>query len=376
MPYIGEASNPFGLDDFLKQIGEEDFDRLRKINTLIEDLTRDLNESDVQEVSPAQSHRRLITVAVDGGSSLIFPQHREISLGMVRVSAFSNDLLSQPSPAVVVIKNHEVFDILMANNSSEDLKNRRHQYIDALFSQSPMKEFGELTGITYRDLGDYIYKDIESFSNIIRSVLEWAYIVSLAERYKDFKVVLVRDGRLEQHGVKQGFVDKLKAYFAHNKTYIVGVVKSTKLVREFVASSVIQRWLSCYVRQHPVYFRIPERLMKYTFRFERQWNPDFDESFVFGYRYLGKFLTETFHPMQAVITFDIPWYLDSDSKAVAEIVSTLFKHRSVLYGGSISAVSEAHARASIDSSIARTIEAELRVRIERETGLKIPEWEV
>jgi hypothetical protein len=80
--------------------------------------------------------------------------------------------------------------------------------------------------------------------------------------------------------------------------------------------------------------------------------------------------------MQAVITFDIPWYLDSDSKAVAEIVSTLFKHRSVLYGGSISAVSEAHARASIDSSIARTIEAELRVRIERETGLKIPDWEV
>jgi len=376
MPYIGEASNPFGLADFLEQIGKEDFERLRGIKALIEDLAGSLSESDVREVSPAQSHRRLITVAVDGGSSLIFPQHREISLGMVRVSAFSNDLLSQPSPAVVVIKNHEVFDILMANNSSEDLKNRRHQYIDALFSQSPMKEFGELTGITYRDLGDYIYKDIESFSNIIRSVLEWAYIVSLAERYKDFKVVLVRDGRLEQHGVKQGFVDKLKAYFAHNKTYIVGVVKSTKLVREFVASSVIQRWLSCYVRQHPVYFRIPERLMKYTFRFERQWNPDFDESFVFGYRYLGKFLTETFHPMQAVITFDIPWYLDSDPEAVAEIVSTLFKHRSVLYGGSISAVSEAHARASIDSSIARTIEAELRVRIERETGLKIPEWEV
>jgi hypothetical protein len=376
MPYIGEASNPFGLADFLEQIGKEDFERLRGIKALIEDLAGSLSESDVREVSPAQSHRRLITVAVDGGSSLIFPQHREISLGMVRVSAFSNDLLSQPSPAVVVIKNHEVFDILMANNSSEDLKNRRHQYIDALSSQSPMKEFGELTGITYRDLGDYIYKDIESFSNIIRSVLEWAYIVSLAERYKDFKVVLVRDGRLEQHGVKQGFVDKLKAYFAHNKTYIVGVVKSTKLVREFVASSVIQRWLSCYVRQHPVYFRIPERLMKYTFRFERQWNPDFDESFVFGYRYLGKFLTETFHPMQAVITFDIPWYLDSDPEAVAEIVSTLFKHRSVLYGGSISAVSEAHARASIDSSIARTIEAELRVRIERETGLKIPEWEV
>ena len=376
MPYIGEASNPFGLDDFLEQIGEEDFERLREINTLIENLARDLKASDVQEVSPAQSHRRLITVAVDGGSSLIFPQHREISLGMVRVCAYSSDLQSQPKPAIVVIKNHEVFDILRSNLSTEDLKNKRHQYIEALFSQFPLKEFSEQTGIKHKDLGDYIYKDLESFSGVIRSVLEWAYIVHIAEKYRDFRVILVRDGRLEQHGVKQDFVSKLKTYFERNRTYIVGVVKSTKLVREFVASSVIQRWLSCFAGEHPIYFKIPNSLMEYTFRFERQWNPEFDESFVFGYRYLGKFLTETFHSMQAVITFDIPWYLDNDSEAVAEIVSTLFKHRSVLYGGSISAVSEAHARASIDSSIARTIEAELRVRIERETGLKIPDWEV
>ncbi len=376
MAYIGEASNPFGLDDFLEQIGEEDFERLREINAIIENLARDLKASDVQEVSPAQSHRGLITVAVDGGSSLIFPQHREISLGMVRVCAYSSGLRFQPKPAIVVIKNHEVFDILRSDLSAEDLKNKRNQYIDALFSRFPLKEFSEQTGIKREDLGEHIYKDLESFSSIVRSVLEWAYIVYIAEKYRDFEVVLVRDGRLEQHGVKKDFIKKLKDYFERNKTYIVGVVKSTKLVREFVASSVIQRWLSCFAGEYPIYFKIPNSLMEYTFRFERQWNPDFDESFVFGYRYLGKFLTETFHPMQAVITFDIPWYLDSDSEAVAEIVSTLFKHRSVLYGGSISAVSEAHARASIDSSIARTIEAELRVRIERETGLKIPDWEV
>jgi len=376
MPYIGEASNPFGLDDFLKQIGEEDFKRWREIKELIEKLAGDLNKPDVRKVSPAQSHRGLITVAVDGGSSLVFPQHREISLGMVRVCAYSSDLQPQLEPAIVVIKNHEVFDILRSDLSAEDLKNKRHQYIDALFSQFPLKEFSEQTGIKREDLGEYIYKDLESFSGIIRSVLEWAYIVCIAEKYRDSEVVLVRDGRLEQHGVKKDFIKKLKDYFERNKTYIVGVVKSTKLVREFVASSVIQRWLSCFAGEYPIYFKIPNSLMEYTFRFERQWNPEFDESFVFGYRYLGKFLTETFHPMQAVITFDIPWYLDSDSKAVAEIVSTLFKHRSVLYGGSISAVSEAHARASIDSSIARTIEAELRVRIERETGLKIPDWEV
>jgi len=376
MPYIGEASNPFGLDDFLKQIGEEDFKRWREIKELIEKLAGDLNKPDVRKVSPAQSHRGLITVAVDGGSSLVFPQHREISLGMVRVCAYSSDLQPQLEPAIVVIKNHEVFDILRSDLSAEDLKNKRHQYIDALFSQFPLKEFSEQTGIKREDLGEYVYKDLESFSGIIRSVLEWAYIVCIAEKYRDSEVVLVRDGRLEQHGVKKDFIKKLKDYFERNKTYIVGVVKSTKLVREFVASSVIQRWLSCFAGEYPIYFKIPNSLMEYTFRFERQWNPEFDESFVFGYRYLGKFLTETFHPMQAVITFDIPWYLDGDSKAVAEIVSTLFKHRSVLYGGSISAVSEAHARASIDSSIARTIEAELRVRIERETGLKIPDWEV
>jgi hypothetical protein len=376
MPYIGEASNPFGLDDFLKQIGEEDFKRWREIKELIEKLAGDLNKPDVRKVSPAQSHRGLITVAVDGGSSLVFPQHREISLGMVRVCAYSSDLQPQLEPAIVVIKNHEVFDILRSDLSAEDLKNKRHQYIDALFSQFPLKEFSEQTGIKREDLGEYIYKDLESFSGIIRSVLEWAYIVYIAKEYRNLKVVLVRDGRLEQHGVKNDFIKKLKDYFERNKTYIVGVVKSTKLAREFVASSVIQRWLSCFAGEYPIYFKIPNSLMEYTFRFERQWNPEFDESFVFGYRYLGKFLTETFHPMQAVITFDIPWYLDSDSKAVAEIVSTLFKHRSVLYGGSISAVSEAHARASIDSSIARTIEAELRVRIERETGLKIPDWEV
>jgi len=120
MPYIGEASNPFGLDDFLRQIREEDYQRLRDINDLIEDLVGSLNESDVREVSPAQSHRRLITVAVDGGSSLIFPQYREISFGMVRVSAFCSDLKSQPDPAIIVIKNHEVFDILRTSLSAED----------------------------------------------------------------------------------------------------------------------------------------------------------------------------------------------------------------------------------------------------------------
>jgi len=346
------------------------------VKRLIDELSQSLKESDVREVSPAQSHRRLITIAVDGGSSLIFPQYREISMGMIRVSAFCNDLASQPKPAVIVIKNHEVFDIRRTYESSTNLVQRRCQYICSLFNRFPLKKFGELTGITPDDLGDYLYKDLESFTNIIRSVLEWAYIVTISEEYGNFRIILVRDGRLEQHGVKEGFITKLKNYFHDNRVYLVGVVKSTKLLREFVASSVIREWLNCYARNNLIYFRIPDELMEYTFHFERQWNPDFEGSFVFGRRYLGKLLTETFYPMQAVITFDIPWYLDNDSDAVGEIVSTLFRYRSLLYGGSISAVSEAHARASIDSSIAHLVEADLRTKIEEKTGLKIPDWEV
>lgn len=376
MPYTGQMNNPLGVSDFLEQVTERDYELLKEVQQLVAELVGCLNKSAVRRVTPASSNCRLVTIAVDGGSSLLFPQFREISLGMIRVSAFSSDLEEQPEPVVKVIKNYELFDILKAHNGSanESLRAKRRAYLEDLFRESPLKEFSSETGIQHDDLGEHVYKDLESFTNIVRSVLEWAYIVNLAKRYRDagIKVVLVRDGRLEQHGVKDSFVKKLKDYFSRHKTRIVGVVKSTKLLREGVPSIVILRWLEQHVQGTPIYFQVPKKLMDYTFGFERQWNPDYDGSFVFGYRYVGKFFPETFSPLQSVITFDIPWYFAEDQRFVEDIVSTLYNHRSVLYGGSIATVSEAHERASIDSNLVHIVENELRRQIEQNAGLRIP----
>ncbi len=377
MPYTGQMNNPLGVSDFLEQVTEDDYKLLKEVQQQIERLSDCLDKSAVRCITPASSSCRLVTIAVDGGSSLLFPQFREISLGMIRVSAFSSDLEKQPEPVVKVIKNYELFDILKAHNgsASASLQGKRRTYIQKLFSESPLTEFSDETGIQADDLGEHIYKDLESFTNIVRSVLEWAYIVTLAKRYRDagIKVVLVRDGRLEQHGVKDSFVHKLKDYFDRHKTRIVGVVKSTKLLREGVPSMVILRWIEQHASGTPVYFQVPKALMDYTFGFERQWNPDYDGSFVFGRRYVGKFFPETFSPLQSVITFDIPWYFADDKQQIEDIISTLYNHRSVLYGGSIATVSEAHERASIDSNLVRVVENELRNQIQQNTGLRIPQ---
>ncbi|MCS7208259.1 MAG: hypothetical protein NZ874_01670 [Fimbriimonadales bacterium] len=369
-------NNPLGVSDFLEQISEQDYELLKEVNHLVEQLTRSLNPASVRQVTPASSNCRLITIAVDGGSSLLFPQFREISLGMIRVSAFGSDLEEQPEPVVKVIKNYELFDILktQGENAGRLLRAKRREFVESLFREPPLQEFSAETGINYEDLGEYVYRDLESFTNVLRSILEWAYIVALAKKYKDagIKVVLVRDGRLEQHGVRNSFIEKLKEHFATRQTRIVGVVKSTKLLREGIPSLVILRWMSQHVKGNPVYFRVPDELMRYTFGFERQWNPDYHESFVFGYRYIGKFYPETYSPLQSVITFDVPFYFAEDQQFIEDIVSTLYNHRSVLHDGSISTISEAHERASIDSAVVNLIENELRHQIQQKTGLCIP----
>jgi len=377
MPYIGQVNNPLGVSDFLKQVTERDYELLKEVQQLVERLISSLDSPCVRRVTPASSNCRLVTIAVDGGSSLLFPQFREISLGMIRVTAFSSDLEEQLEPVVEVIKNYELFDILKAynGNARKSLRAKRHAFLKSMFQKSPLQEFSSETGIQADDLGEHVYKDLDSFTSTVRSVLEWAYIVNLAKRYRDagIKVVLVRDGRLEQHGVKDSFIEKLRDYFGRHKTRLVGVVKSTKLLREGIPSLVILRWIEQYVKEHPTYFRVPEELMRYTFGFERQWNPDYDGSFVFGHRYVGKFYPETYSPLQSVITFDIPCYFANDQQFTEDIVSTLYNHRSVLYGGSIATVSEAHERASIDSELVRVVENELRHQIEEKAGLRIPQ---
>lgn len=379
MPYAGQMSNPLGASDFLSQIGEQDYEQLREVHQLVEELASSLEPSSVRRITHASSSYRLVTIAVDGGSSLLFPQFREISLGAVRVAAFSRDLEEQPEPVTKIIKNYELFDIRKTHNGNADgaLQAKRREFVEKLFREYPLQDFAEITQVAPGDLGEHIYKDLESFTNVVRNVLEWAYIVTLSRRYKQagIKVVLVRDGRLEQHGVTSAFVEKLKEYFAKHETRIVGVVKSTKLLREGIPLLVIMKWMEGHVKGDPVYFRVPDELMQYTFRFERQWNPEYHESFVFGHRYIGKFYPETYSPLQAVITFDIPWYFADNQQLIEEIVATLYSHRSVLYDGSISAVSEAHGRASISAELVRLMENELRHQIHQKTGLRIPTLE-
>jgi hypothetical protein len=352
MPYPNQISNPLGADSFLQHLSEADFELLQQVSKLVDKLVKALDESSVKSVRSPLSSRRLISVAVDGGNQLIFPQFREISMGMIRVSAFSPDLKDQPETTTHIIKNFDLFDILKAaeEQNSRSMTAKRSKYIEQFFQNSPMREFSLATGIIPKDLGEHIYRDIESFTNTIRNVLEWAYIVMLAEKYRDFKILIVRDGRLEQHGVENSFVKKLREYFERNKTYLVGIVKTTKLLREGIPSLVIKSWTDKYCAKHPVYYRLPDELMKYTFGFERQWNPDMDGSFVFGNRYAGKFYANTFHTLQSVFTFDIPSYIDDD-EATLEIVDTLYNHRSLLFDGSVSVVSEAHMRASVDIEI-------------------------
>lgn len=374
MPYAKQMNNPLGASDFLSQMHEQDYQQFKEIKQIIENLSSSLQDSSVKRITPASTSHRLVSIAVDGGSSLLFPEFREISLGMIRVCAYSDDLEAQPEPVIKVIKNYELFDFHKNTPASAALRQKREALLKAWFNEEPLKTFSAETRIALEDLGDHIYKDLQSFTNIVRSVLEWAYIVSVAKRYKEvgIKVAIVRDGRLEQHGVKESFVTKLRQHFEKQRTRLVGIVKSTKLLYEGIPAMVIHKWIEQHGKQALIYFRVPNELMEYTFAFERQWNPDYDGSFVFGHRYIGKFFPETFAPLQGVITFDIPYYFSEDDHILEEIVSTLYNYRTVLYDGSISLVSEAHEQASISGEVSQIVENELREQIKRRAELSIP----
>ncbi len=49
---------------------------------------------------------------------------------------------------------------------------------------------------------------------IVRDLVEWAYICYVVKEYGDkIDLVVVKDGRLEQHGVNSSFVQKLRSFF-------------------------------------------------------------------------------------------------------------------------------------------------------------------
>lgn len=380
MPYIGEPSNPFGLSDFLAQVNEQDISSLRKFVDLKDALTASLTDGHCMPLADLRAQHKLISIAVDGGSQMAFPALAELSIGIIRVSAASLGF-KRPLPDLVQLtKNYELFQREIDFTAPDSERERERDFaqrasvdgfLGKLFAGDgdagpTIKQFSELTGITRKDLGEYVYKDIQSFTTVLRDILEWAYIVVLAEKYADFDCLFVKDGRLAQAGVEHSFREKLKGFFAKRRTLIVGVNKGTKLLREGLSAWVIYEWVKDW--KHRFVLRVPDKLMKYVYDFEKQWNPDYAGAYVFGNRHLIKLFPQELEPLESVVTFDIPDYLVEDRKAIEGIALTLYDARSILFGGSIQAVSDAHARASVRNSIVEELERE----IERRLGVKIP----
>jgi len=311
---------------------------------------------------------------VDGGSQEIFPLINELSSSIIRIGADSQDL-NEDLPTFIQVLKYTKFSTKFytfedPNKSIEEVKEIVAQELDLemnkIFDLPIMKSFCDLTGIEKADLGTSFQGDLQTFTGVIRNILEWAYIVNLAEKLKFIKVLILKDGRLEQHGVEESFRDKLKNYFHRNNTYIVGVLKQNAIFREGVSNWVINNWIADM--EEPFYFKAPQKIMEFVYANKRQWDPEFNKTFVFGQRYFGKLFGKTFHPMQSMLAFDIPFYFCDSPKDIHEIASTLFSHKSLLYNGSISTISDAHAKASISNRVVSEIEKDLEKRL----GIKLP----
>lgn len=373
MPYQSEKSNPFGVDDFLSQIEDIDIEKLKEIVNIKEELEASLSPKDKRQIPAYTSNRKLISVAVDGGNQVAFRFVREMSIGLVRVSASSNDLEEKLEPFTCSIKNFEIFPVSIDGQFTQQAINKHKtgvtNFLKHLFRTEIGKTFSNATKISSEDLGETIFGNMQAFTNSIRDLLEWAYIVSIVERFKGIRILIVKDGRLEQHGVENTFVTKLRTYFESRNAYVVGVLKGTKLLREGLSSWIIYEWIK--QEKNPFFIKVPDKLMQYVYGFEKQWNPEFDKSYVFGNRYVTKLYTESFHPLESVISFDVPAYIDNPDK-VEEVVATLHDAKSVLFGGSLTVVQDAHAQASVAKTILDQLEQEIEKRLK--VKLDFREW--
>lgn len=375
MGFLNEGSNPFGSNNFRELYTDEDLDHMRGIIKIVEQLTNELDvNKDIIKFSNYDTSRKLISVGVDGGSQEIFPFINELSSSIIRIGADSKDLNEELPSFIQVIKytkfSSKFYRFEDPNKTDDEIRKIVAKELDLemnkIFNLPIMKRFTELTGIEKNDLGTSFQGDLQTFTNVIRNILEWSYIVNLSDKLKFIKVLILKDGRLEQHGVEESFRDKLKSYFERNKTYIVGVLKQNAIFKEGISNWVINNWVS--ELEEPFYFKAPQKIMEFVYANQRQWNPDFNKTFVFGQRYFGKLFGKTFHPMQSMLAFDIPFYFSNSQKDIHEIASTLFSHKSLLYNGSISTVSDAHAKASISNKVVREIERDLEQRL----GIKLP----
>lgn len=362
MGYDRESSNPFGFDRIMELLKEYP-KAVQDARGVFEKLKSELDiENSVKNFTSYDTGRKLITVSVDGGNQEIFPLIKEISSSIIRVSSYSEDL-TVPLPVFETVIYNRIFlqkmkDFIGKESDESIITQTIEETLDNILEYDICKNFTDKTGITKTDLGVTYKTDMKNFVRIVRDLLEWAYIVELSERYKNIKVLIVKDGSLEQHNVGEEFIKKLKKYFEDNNVLISGVLKHNAIFANGFGVAIITSWIT-QAKEEPCYFKVPQKLMDYVYSSKRYWDSDFKNTSTFGRRYIGKLLGKTFQPMQSVISVDIPYYVDENEKNLHEIMSTLFAHKQMLFNGSISVVSSAHAKASISSNLIMQIENEL-----------------
>lgn len=368
MGYNGEISNPLGTDNFLQLFDKSDIDdTCQIINDIYNKLIDELKEDSIKKFAKYNNSHKLITVSVDGGNQEIFRNFKEISSSIIIVNSKSDDLKETIKPFRLALqyKNFfpKLYSFLNKNNQEKidqniDIKEESEN----IFKNDYIRNFMEKTEITSKDIGSASFLNLQTFTSIIRDIMEWTYIVELVDKYKDIKVIIVKDGRLAQSGVETTFIDKLKKYFSKNNAYVVGLLKRNAVFDDGLASMIILSWIETI--NESFYFKVPHGIMDYVYSNKRQWDHSVDNSKVFGIRYFGRLYGKCFSPFQSMIALDIPYYLDSKDKEIHDIIGTIFSHKSVLYDGSISVVSESHIKSSIAYSVVKQIENELLNKID------------
>jgi hypothetical protein len=370
MPFPGEKSNPLGLKGFLDDL---QLDHYEELLDELEELYREVKEArrtPLDEADEVGESYPLLTLTVDGGEGLAFEELPLLSFGLVRVAAvgvngFRLPPISHPLPGYAVLKDPRKYleDLLARSGESE--------------ASYALNTFFQATGISLEDLGEHYAKDLKAFVGIFRDLLEWAYLVWTVEKVlgDDYrKYLFVKDGRLAQTGVKDEFRTKLREYFRRKDLLLVGVSKRSRLLAEGLTSLVMAR-LFAEVRG-TFLLRVPEAIMEKAYRYERQWDADFQGAFVMGTRYVARLFESTFRPREGIVILDLPPHLEEED--AIRVAKSLKSHRSVLYKGSLGPVVEAHGKASVAKPLATSMEDEVLSRLRKSFGeefaRKIAEW--
>ncbi len=367
MPYEGEPTNPLGADEFIALVTDEDIRFLREdVRNLVEQLKRCLDPSRDIKTFGHRPSAKIVSVSVDGGNQPLFEEVPAIGMHLIRVSSGSEELKNVPDSMLHIVRTRNLVPVL--DEDREEVNKKREAELSRLFESETIQKFFDVTGIEPSDLGTSFQRNPLAFVGIVRDVAEWAYIVDIVERYHEvLDLIVVKDGRLEQHGVNGSFVTKLRDYFAEREAKVVGVLKHSILFSgsNGISNLVIAEWIS---RQgEEFYFRVPNDLMKYVYSNERQWNPDDldtsghpHETWVWGHRYVAKMYPNTFRPFDTVFALDIPRYFEGQPRLVQDLVGSVIARRCLLFGGSFAPSVDAHAEASISAHVRRMVEEYIR----------------